>query len=61
MSLVLNKEDIPTNDDLEQAATRLRHCAEILKTVKSKKYKDQDPDALRRIANFLEMLTKKDK
>jgi G3E family GTPase len=60
MSLVLNKEDVPSKADLEQGVSRLRHCAELLKIHRSKKYKDEDPDALKRIANFLDMLAKKD-
>jgi hypothetical protein len=59
-TVVLNKEDIPNKADLEQGVSRLRHCAELLKTLRSKKYKDEDPEALKRIANFLEMLSKKE-
>lgn len=61
MSLILNEEDVPSKDELLEGVTRLRKCAEVLKTYRSNKRKDEDPDVLRRVANFLEMLSKKDK
>lgn len=59
MSLVLNTEDVPDKKELEQAVSRLRKCTEILSRIRSKKHKDEDPEALKKVANFLEMILKK--
>jgi len=59
-NIILNSDDMPTKTQLADAVSRLRKCSEVLKTHRSKKRKDEDPAALAAVANFLEMLSKKD-
>ena len=61
MSVILNKEDVPSKEELLQGVSRLRKDAEVLATYRSKKRNDEDPEVLKKLANFLEMLSKKDK
>lgn len=60
MSVIINDDDMPKKIDILQGVTRLRKCAEILRAYRSNKHKDEDPLALQQVANFLEMLSKKD-
>jgi len=59
INIILNSDDMPTKAELADAVSRLRKCSEVLKTIRSKK-KDEDPAALAAVANFLEMLSKRD-
>ena len=60
MSVIINDDDMPKKEDILQSISRLRKCADILRLYKSNKHKDEDPAALQQVANFLEMLSKKD-
>ena len=59
MTTMINTEDMPAKQQLEQAAGRLRKCSELLKTYKTK-HNPEDPESLAAVANFLEMLSKRD-
>lgn len=58
-SIIIHKSDAPSKAQLLHAVTRLRKDAELLKKMPGSK-KTEDPVALNAIANFLEMLVKKE-
>jgi len=58
-TIVITQEDVPTKLQLIHAASRLRKDYELLK--KSKGHKNtEDPASMAAVANFLEMLVKRE-
>lgn len=58
-SIIINKNDAPSKAQLLHAITRLRKDADLLKKMPGSK-KTEDPIVLHTVANFLEMLVKKE-
>jgi hypothetical protein len=59
-TIMLNVNDVPTVSSILDAIVRLRKDYELLKRVRGKKDK-QRPESMLEVANFLEMLVRREK
>jgi len=54
--ILIDPSECPSRDELADGIERLHKCSDILTRLRAKN--DVDPDALQRVASFLEMLYK---
>lgn len=59
-SIILNVEDMPSADQMRHASGRLMKCHKLLKTISGSK-DVENPQYLKDVASWLEMLIKREK
>ena len=59
-NIILNPDDMPTADELIHAVSRLRKCYNLLTKMRGSNDKE-DPEALKKVASFLDMIAKREK
>lgn len=59
-SIIIQADDAPTYKEIIDAVSRLRKDYELLSKFRGNKDKE-DPESLRKVASFLEMLAKREK
>ena len=58
--VLLNTDDVPTAEEMTHAASRLMKCYTLLSKTRGKS-NSEDPDAMKQVASFLSMLSRREK